>query len=296
MIFGNTKNIKGVKMTIFRTKHSKNYTVVNNTICTDSRISFKAKGIWLYAFSRPDDWTFYLKDIVNQSKDGEDSVRSGLKELEKYGYLVKVQNRAEDGKFGHIDWEFFEVPTEVKECLPKGENPNAVNPHAVNPSLLSTEVLPSIEKKQQQPAAVFSDVKRTETCKHLLLIQIPDTEKRWISERYDDNTIKHAVAFATHPSTKIKTSLEQAIKWACVNKPELPKEPPAAKPDPTSPEQIFANRAIVKEFLKNIWSNLDLRRMIDDRVDYAQVGYDKIYYRDTKFRELFNHSIQKIKD
>jgi hypothetical protein len=217
-------------VTIFRTNHSKNYTVINNTICTDSRISFKAKGIWMYAFSRPDDWVFYLKDIVNQSKDGEDSVRSGLKELEKYGYLVKAQNRKEDGTFGHIDWEFFEVPREVKECLPEPENPHAVNPLPVNPSLLSTDVLPSTEKKQQQqPAAVLPKQVKKELKEpinvNLLYIDIPDAEKRWISERYDDATIKHALSWAQHPETKIKTSLAQAIKWACIQKPEIPSLP-----------------------------------------------------------------------
>ena len=76
-------------MTIFRTKHERNYTCVNNFICTDKRLSCKAKGIWLYAFSRPDDWTFHLNDIINQCADGRDSIRAGIKELEDFGYLVE---------------------------------------------------------------------------------------------------------------------------------------------------------------------------------------------------------------
>ena len=69
-------------MTIYRVQHQKNYTCVNNFICKDNRISWKAKGIWLYAFSRPDDWEFHLNDLINHSTDGRDSVRVGLKELE----------------------------------------------------------------------------------------------------------------------------------------------------------------------------------------------------------------------
>lgn len=79
---------------ICRTIHNKNYTIVNNTICKDNRLSWKAKGIWLYAFSRPDDWTFHIEDLIKQSTDGKDAVRSGLQELQKCGYLKRERIHA----------------------------------------------------------------------------------------------------------------------------------------------------------------------------------------------------------
>ena len=68
-------------MAIYRVEHKKDYTVVKNFICKDKRLSWKAKGIWLYAFSRPDDWQFNLSDLINQSTDAKDSVTTCLKEL-----------------------------------------------------------------------------------------------------------------------------------------------------------------------------------------------------------------------
>ncbi len=134
-------------MTIFRVQHQKNYTVVNNHICKDNRLSYKAKGIWLYAFSRPDDWTFIIEDLINQSTDGRDSVRTGLKELENAGYLTRSRLRDEKGQLSDAEWIFFELPQkeELKESLPKTENPTQDNLTQENHPLPNTELLRSKE-------------------------------------------------------------------------------------------------------------------------------------------------------
>ncbi len=130
-------------MTIFRAIHNSNYTTINNTIVKDNRLSWKAKGIWLYAFSRPDDWVFHINDLVNQSTDGRDAVRAGLKELEESGYLRKPQKREKTGMFGKVEWVFHETP--LKESLPETGFPAADNPAAENPPLPMTDVLPDTE-------------------------------------------------------------------------------------------------------------------------------------------------------
>ena len=103
-------------MGICRTIHNKEnpYVQVNKTIVTDNRLSWKAKGLWLYAFSRPDDWKFFESDLVKQSTDGRDSVANGLKELEKVGYLHRHQLR-ENGLFKGKEWWFFETPKTREE-------------------------------------------------------------------------------------------------------------------------------------------------------------------------------------
>ena len=146
-----------MNMTLFRTTHDKKnpFTIINNHITTDCTLSYKAKGIWLYAFSKPDDWNFYMSDIMKQSKDGKDSVRAGLKELEEAGYLQRVQHR-ENGMFSKFDYYFFETPRgkdeELKKTLPKAENPPAVNPTSENPPLLNTEYKPNNNNNKEGPA------------------------------------------------------------------------------------------------------------------------------------------------
>lgn len=138
-------------MTLFRTSHKKNYTVVNNQILGDSSISWKAKGIWLYAMSRPDDWNFNLEDIINQSTDGRESVRSALLELKNAGYLIKnTQVKDEKGQFTKVEWIFFETPQEIKIISPMTGFPSTGELPTVSHPLLSTEI-PSTDKQSKEP-------------------------------------------------------------------------------------------------------------------------------------------------
>jgi hypothetical protein len=138
-------------MTLCRTIHKENYSTVNNTIIKDNRLSWKAKGIWLYAFSRPDDWIFYVADIIKQSTDGRDAVKAGLKELEEAGYLLKYQKKNKDGTWGEMEWIFYETPEELKKSLPQTENPLAVNrPLLSTDNKISTESIGTLGTASQE--------------------------------------------------------------------------------------------------------------------------------------------------
>jgi len=87
--------------------------VPNHIIDKDNRLSWKAKGIYLYLVSRPDGWDYYIRDIINRSKDGRDAVQGGIKELEKYGYLQRVKVQNEKGLFGKYNYLLKAKPREV---------------------------------------------------------------------------------------------------------------------------------------------------------------------------------------
>jgi hypothetical protein len=137
-------------MSHYRVIHNKDYTVINNTICRDNRLSWKAKGIWLYAFHRPDDWVFHFDDLLKFAIDGEKSLRTGLKELEDCGYLIRTRKKDIIGKFIESDWEFLEIPLELKEKVPQAQNRHAGFRHVEKArvekeALLSTEEEPNTE-------------------------------------------------------------------------------------------------------------------------------------------------------
>jgi len=81
-----------------------NFTQIPNLIIQDERLSWKAKGIYMHLISKPDDWTYYVDEIVKSARDGKEAVQTGLKELEKYGYLVRTDARSKDGKFSGKDY------------------------------------------------------------------------------------------------------------------------------------------------------------------------------------------------
>lgn len=84
--------------TVFRVEKNKNYTIISNHHLQDKNISLKAKGLLTLMLSLPPNWDMTLNGLVSLSGDGIDSVRSGIKELEKNGYLSRSRGRNERGQ------------------------------------------------------------------------------------------------------------------------------------------------------------------------------------------------------
>ncbi|WP_363472811.1 helix-turn-helix domain-containing protein [Companilactobacillus musae] len=129
-------------MAILRARRKTNFTIIGNTGLKDKRLSLKAKGLLAYMLSLPDDWKFYETELIEHSTDKRDSVRTGLQELEKLGYLVRIQTRAERGKFGQKDWQVSDEPSlttvSPQTDFPSTDNPTSDKPISDNPTLLST--------------------------------------------------------------------------------------------------------------------------------------------------------------
>ena len=118
-----------------------NFTTIHNKLITDNSISLKAKGIMLYMLSKPAGWNYNPKDIANNSKDGLDSVYSGLKELIEAKYISRRKN-----KDGTVDYFVFEDNSEndiadYSNLNPNRENPNLEKPDMENPNLGKPDVL-----------------------------------------------------------------------------------------------------------------------------------------------------------
>lgn len=99
------------------------FTIVPNAIIDDSGISFRAKGIYAYLRSKPDDWEFRVPNIVRAGKEGRDAIQKALKELEVSGYIERIANRTSDGCFVGWIWYIYETPiSRDNDRLP--ENPS----------------------------------------------------------------------------------------------------------------------------------------------------------------------------
>lgn len=113
-----------------------NFTSIHNKLINDSRISLKAKGIMLYMLSKPENWKYNPKEIAKNSKDGLDSVYSGIKELIEAGYISRT--RHSDGTVDYFVFEDVEENDIVdfsKKGNPNQENPNRENPNRENPDV-----------------------------------------------------------------------------------------------------------------------------------------------------------------
>ncbi|WP_431808225.1 DnaD domain protein [Lysinibacillus sphaericus] len=141
-------------MGIIRVAKNNNYVVMNRTALNDNRLSWKAKGIMAYMLSMPDDWVFYMDELITHATDGKDSFKSGLKELKDNGYVERKPVRDEKTK-RIVAWETIvhEAPIQQEEKPPVEmppvekpleenplmENPQVEKPLVENPPLLSID-------------------------------------------------------------------------------------------------------------------------------------------------------------
>lgn len=72
------------------------FTMVANEVLKDKKLSFKAKGLYSYLFSKPNTWDFSGHRMIMETSDGKRAIFSALKELENNGYLSR--ERLSNGK------------------------------------------------------------------------------------------------------------------------------------------------------------------------------------------------------
>lgn len=111
-------------------ERSTGFVITSRELARDKRISFKARGLFLYMWDQADNWHFYISEIADHSdKDGVDAVRSGIKELIEAGYLKIIDLHDEKGHFAgkewHLrdslskEWSFEEKTRKSKKKAPK---------------------------------------------------------------------------------------------------------------------------------------------------------------------------------
>lgn len=104
--------------TVFRVEKNANYTVMANYHLKDRRLSYKAKGLLSEMLSLPPDWDYTLSGLAVIAADGLDSVRSAIRELEMYGYLVRSQSRDERGRMSVNEFMVYENPADNPDYIP----------------------------------------------------------------------------------------------------------------------------------------------------------------------------------
>lgn len=149
--------------TITRRKYERDFCYMANEFLKDSRLSWKAKGIIAYVQMLPDDWVLNMRDLTNRATDGRDSLYSGIKELEKYGYCAKVMQRNPDGTIAGYAYEIcdksvFQPFTENPVTdAPQPENPDTVKPDTdkpgtENPTLINTNLTKDLNTLNTNPS------------------------------------------------------------------------------------------------------------------------------------------------
>ena len=123
------------------------YVMIAKDIMQEEGLSFKARGIMAYLLSLPDDWVLHMSELEKRSKkDGRERIASGIKELIEFGYITRIQERSESGKWGTMVYLINEIPNPMEPTtptangfpangLPVNEKTAATNTHTTNTNL-----------------------------------------------------------------------------------------------------------------------------------------------------------------
>lgn len=136
-------------MSIIRIHKTHNYSIISNVVLNDERLSWRARGIAAYLLSKPDDWRINAAHLHRVGREGRDAVRAALKELEDLGYLRRLKEQGEGGKWS----SYLVLYEEPQDAEPTPGKPTPGNPTVGKPGvLLNTEdqVLISMPDKQKQ--------------------------------------------------------------------------------------------------------------------------------------------------
>lgn len=301
--------IRGVKDRRFK------FVQLLNSMFEDTQLTLKAKGFIGYCLTKKEDWKFRMTHLVTVLKEKETAIYSTINECIANGYAFRYQTRNSSGEFGEwetiisdskdeieiLKKEIFEDPN-FKYILPDPGFPDAVNPDAEDLPHSNTVATEQYEKQQQQqPVAVAVFSNQIYEC--LKPLNLPDEEKAWLCQAYNEQTVINAIGWATHQDNPPTKCLAASIKYACKRNLnaqafDSPKRGSLPIRDELDFEEIMANKAFAEIWLKKNWKDEKKHgrvcTLVRCDVEYVRIMNDSIYFKETKFKEMFEHCLRKL--
>jgi DNA-binding MarR family transcriptional regulator len=127
-----------------------NFTIIPNDIIRNKSLSDRARFIFCYMASMPDDWKFYQGVMAKELGYTKDTLRKYIEELLETGYLNREQRR-ETGKFDSYDYTLNFTPSGKKADTVKnrdGEKPTREKSALTNKDLEQRKIITNIDFEQ----------------------------------------------------------------------------------------------------------------------------------------------------
>ena len=223
---------------------NEDFTVIPNSIGSNTNLSFGAMGLLLHLLQLPKNWKIHTWQLAKhyQGKkrgNGLDSVKVMMRELKDEGYIVYEKIKNEKGLWDHR-YIVYPFPIEVfKKMFPERFKPAVVKPSIITNTKLG--VSPIYIKKQQQEkgksVVVFSCLKDRS--------DLTDANIKSLM-KYPEERVKLALEFSKFSPPK--KSLIQLLIWHCNMK-----EPPVADESSavTSKEENIKEAKILQKKFKS---------------------------------------------
>jgi hypothetical protein len=139
-----------------------NFTIIPNDIIRNKSLSDRARFIFCYMASMPDDWKFYQGVMAKELGYTKDTLRKYIEELLETGYLDREQRR-EVGKFDSYDYTLNFSPCTKKADTGKyrdGKNPTREKSSLINKDLEQRKTIINInlDKEFENEFSTFEKI------------------------------------------------------------------------------------------------------------------------------------------
>ena len=131
------------------------YATVSRKLLSNPKISLRAKGLGAWLELHQDGFELNFEFILQNMKEGRDTLRKVLKELREEDFLITVQTRNESGKFETI-WVFDSEGAVSRDVLPTTEIPEAVIPEVVPPEAVKPTQIKKENKRKDKKEKTLS--------------------------------------------------------------------------------------------------------------------------------------------
>ena len=112
---------------------------MSNHHLRNMEISLKAKGLLSVMLSLPDNWDYTIKGLSIINKEGLDSIRSTIHEMELAGYVERKRTRDLRGRFHTSEYFIREKPVSPVSGNPTLDIPTQAHPMLGSPTQISKE-------------------------------------------------------------------------------------------------------------------------------------------------------------
>ena len=154
-----------------RYSKQRDYTVMNNTFLRDDKLSWKAKGLFAYILSLPEDWKIYISELQTHATDGETSLRSAIKELTDNGYIIQKRLKDDKGRWASYVYQIIENPFVENLDVDNLDVENQVLLNTNNTKYLNELKTNKSSKDDTQPSLIPKLDKKTKKAKDIVTMR-----------------------------------------------------------------------------------------------------------------------------
>lgn len=133
-----------------------NYQCVPRELIFDNRISDRARFVFVYMSSKPDNWSFFMQPMAKELCYSTETLRKYINELIGSGWLIKGEQSVNNsGTFGSVEYTLMdklsdtenigngEIPTRKKPDTEKnriGKNPTLIEIDYLNKDIIKEKI------------------------------------------------------------------------------------------------------------------------------------------------------------